>query len=150
MGIHRRSFISGAAAVVAAGSIARVIGSTSTAHARAAFRGYGELIPDPNGILDLPRGFQYRVFSREGEALTYGGIVPPSHDGMAAFSAGYRGIWLVRNHEVEAEDVEEEGKLPVAAVSGKTYDPEGQGGTSTLLVGWDRQLRRTTSASPAR
>jgi uncharacterized protein len=141
MGIHRRSFVSGAGAVIAAGALSKVIASASPARASAGFRGYGDLIPDPNGILDLPRGFQYRIFSREGDALSHGGIVPSNHDGMAAFSAGRAGLWLVRNHEVEAEDVAEEGKLPVAAIDGSTYDPDGQGGTTTLLVGWDRQLR---------
>jgi uncharacterized protein len=141
MGIQRRSFISGAAAVVAAGSMARVIGSASRARADGLFRGYGDLVPDPNGILELPAGFTYRVFSREGEVLTHGGLVPSNHDGMAAFSAGLHGVWLVRNHEVEASDVEEEAKLPVSQQNVATYDPEGSGGTSTLLVGWNRQLR---------
>lgn len=142
MGIHRRSFMSGAAAFVAAGSVARVIGSASPARARTTFKGYGELVPDPAGILDLPAGFQYRIFSREGDALTHGGIVPSNHDGMAAFSAGRDGIWLVRNHEVATDDIEEDGKLPVAAADGITYDPEAPGGTTTLLVGWNRQLRQ--------
>jgi secreted PhoX family phosphatase len=140
MGIHRRSFISGVGALVATGSMARVIGSTSKARARSGFTGYGELVPDPNGVLDLPAGFKYRIFSREGDALSRAGIVPSNHDGMAAFSAGPRGIWLVRNHEVEPSDVEEDAKLPVAAISGATYDPEGTGGTTTLLVSRDRRL----------
>jgi hypothetical protein len=25
--------------------------------------GYGELVPDPGGLIDLPKGFQYRVIS---------------------------------------------------------------------------------------
>ncbi len=133
--------MSGAAAVVAAGSLVRVIGSASPARARAAFRGYGELVPDPNRILDLPAGFQYRIMSREGDPMTSGGVVPSSHDGMAAFSAGREGVWLVRNHEIEPSDVAEDGKLPVAALSGSTYDPEAAGGTTTLLVGYDRKLR---------
>ena len=47
--------------------------------------GYGPLIPNPNGLLDLPRGFQYRAFSRTGEMMSDGSPVPGGHDGMAAF-----------------------------------------------------------------
>ena len=121
--------------------MARVIGSASSARARELFRGYGDLLKDPKGILELPPGFQYRIFSREGEALSHGGVVPSNHDGMAAFAAGLHCVWLVRNHEVEASDAAEENKISVAALEGATYDPEGSGGTSTLLVGWNRQLR---------
>ena len=144
MKIPRRSFVSGAAGFVAAGAFSRVIGSTSRVHARerGPFLGYGELQPDPAGLLELPKGFQYRVFSREGEPLTGGGIVPSNHDGTAAFAAGAAGVWLVRNHEVEPEDVEEDGKLPVTPIRGATYDPDGTGGTTTLLVSHDRRLQR--------
>ncbi|MEV7888492.1 Tat pathway signal sequence domain protein, partial [Streptomyces sp. NPDC088357] len=27
--------------------------------------GYGPLVPDPNGLLDLPEGFRYKVLSRD-------------------------------------------------------------------------------------
>ncbi|MET0385556.1 MAG: alkaline phosphatase PhoX [Polyangiales bacterium] len=142
MTIHRRSFLSGTAAFVAAGSLARVIGSASPVRARDCrpFTGYGDLVPDPKGLLDLPAGFSYHAFSLEGEALSDGGFVPSNHDGTAAFSAGAAGIWLVRNHEIDSEDAAE-GKLPVAPRKGSTYDPEASGGTTTLLVGHDRQLK---------
>lgn len=62
--------------------------------------GYGPLIPDPDGLLDLPRGFKYRAFSRTGEVMSDGFQVPGAHDGMAAF-AGPSGLTLlVRNHEM--------------------------------------------------
>lgn len=120
--------------------MAKVIASTSPAWARGprsrpAFKGYGPLVADPNGLLDLPRGFSYRAFSREGDTLTGGGVVPAAHDGMAAFSAGPWGSWLVRNHEVGVDDVAEDGRAPVPHVPGATYDPQGTGGTTTLLVG---------------
>jgi secreted PhoX family phosphatase len=38
--------------------------------------GFGSLQRDPNGIFDLPPGFQYRAFSRTGETMTDGNIVP--------------------------------------------------------------------------
>ncbi len=49
--------------------------------------GYGPLVPDPHGLLDLPKGFRYTVLSREGDRLRSGeGPVPSNHDGMAAFA----------------------------------------------------------------
>jgi uncharacterized protein len=146
MAISRRSFVSGSVAFAAVGSIARVIGSASHAHAqdprRHPFRGYGELVPGPHGFLDLPKGFQYAVFSRAGDPLTRGGLVPASHDGMAAFGARAGSCLLVRNHELESEDVLEEGKIAVEVADGATYDPEAYGGTTTLHVSRDRRLLR--------
>ena len=144
MPVHRRSFLHGAGALAAAGSFGRVIGSASPVRARprSAFAGYGELQPDPNGILELPRGFQYRLISQTGDALSGGGTVPSNHDGTAAFGAGFAGVWLVRNHEVEPDDVAEDGAVPVGHMTGATYDADGTGGTTTLLVGRDRNLVR--------
>ena len=31
---------------------------------------YGDLIPDPEGILDLPKGFSYQIISRAGEIMS--------------------------------------------------------------------------------
>jgi len=44
--------------------------------------GYGELIADPAGLIDLPRGFFYRVLSSLGDAMSDGGTVPDAADGM--------------------------------------------------------------------
>ena len=145
MAFSRRVLIRSGAALAALGSFAEVIASVSPAHARGfgARRpnpGYGELVIDPKGLVNLPRGFRYKVFSKAGDTLSRGGIVPASHDGMAAFAAGYYGTWLVRNHELEAEDVLEEGLPPVPHVPGATYDPDAVGGTTTLLVSHDRRL----------
>ena len=70
-----------------------------------------------------------------------GGVVPSLHDGMAAFAAPNGGTVLVRNHELNTDDVEEDGATPVPHIAGGTYDPDAKaGGTSTLLVGPDRRL----------
>jgi secreted PhoX family phosphatase len=144
----RRSFLlraGGAGAGLAfAGSLARVLGSPAGAAptdtgpggpGRRRGAGYGDLVADPAGLLDLPAGFAYTVFSREGvDLLTNGAPVPSSHDGMAAFGARGGRTVLIRNHEVDAEAVDEDGAVPVTHVAGRTYDPNGKGGTTTLVV----------------
>lgn len=61
---------------------------------------YGELIPDPTGTINMPRGFTCRVFSRTGETMDDGFFVPGRHDGMAAFPGPEGKTILVRNHEL--------------------------------------------------
>lgn len=97
--------------------------------------GYGPLIPDPNGLLDLPRGFRYNAFSRTGERMSDGNPVPADHDGMAAFPGANNTTILVRNHELSP------GETP-ATQAPNPYDPAVGGGTTTLIVGPDRQLQR--------
>lgn len=145
MDISRRSLLRSGSLALAAGSMARVIASTRPAAAHGGrggrpFDGYGPLVPDRNGLLDLPRGFKYRAFSREGSPMSHGGPVPGSHDGMAAFWGGFLGTWLVRNHEVDLDDVLEDGVHPVPHVRGATYDPDAVGGTTTLLIRHDHEL----------
>ncbi|MFF3753349.1 alkaline phosphatase PhoX [Streptomyces sp. NPDC002018] len=117
-----------AAAVAFTGAVPELFTGTATAAPGLGHRGYGPLVPDPDGLLDLPKGFRYTVLSREGDPLRSGeGAVPGNHDGMAAF-AGPRGrVRLVRNHENRAT-----APLPVPAVPGLTYDPAGKGGCTTL------------------
>ncbi|MDX2692389.1 PhoX family protein [Streptomyces ipomoeae] len=97
--------------------------------------GYGPLIPDPKGLLDLPKGFRYQVLSREGDRLRSGeGKVPSNHDGMAAFAGrptdGHgRRVHLVRNHENRHN-----ARTPVPTVEGLVYDPMGKGGCTTLTL----------------
>jgi len=62
--------------------------------------GYGPLVADPKGVLDLPAGFTYRTFSPRGEEMNDGLLVPGKHDGMACFAAGTGKVALVRNHEL--------------------------------------------------
>jgi hypothetical protein len=95
---------------------------------------YGPLIPDPNGLLDLPRGFQYRAFSRTRDLMSDGNSVPGGHDGMATFAGPNRTVILVRNHELSPNSTTE--------VIGNRYDEFCKGGTTTLIVGPDRKLIR--------
>lgn len=127
------------AAVAFSGALSELFAGTATAQATGGSAGYGPLIPDPEGLLDLPRGFHYKVLSREGDPLRSGeGKVPSNHDGMAAFRAsptsrghgnghGKGHTWLVRNHENRMN-----GRVPVPTVQGLTYDPAAKGGCTVL------------------
>ena len=62
--------------------------------------GYGTLQKDPNHILDLPRGFSYKVIGKSGELMTDGFFMPSKPDGMAAFEYNSDEVLIVRNHEI--------------------------------------------------
>jgi secreted PhoX family phosphatase len=103
---------------------------------------YSPLKPDPDGIIDLPEGWQYTVVARKGEEMDDGLVVPGFQDGMAAFAGEAGQIILVCNHEIyahqspsgafgqRAERLGELGKRPLYDNgSGKT---PGLGGTTTI------------------
>ncbi|MFF3349185.1 PhoX family protein [Streptomyces sp. NPDC002779] len=112
-----------------AGNLSELFAGTAAAQ-NLGHTGYGPLIPDPNGLLDLPKGFRYRVLSREGDPLRSGeGQVPSNHDGMTALAGRHGRVHLVRNHENRHT-----ARLPVPAVEGLTYDPQAKGGCTTLTL----------------
>lgn len=104
MTLSRRRFLTHTAAITAgfAGlrQFAGCAGPIAHAHSVPS-TGYGPLVADPAGLLDLPKGFTYNVFSRTGDAMDDGLFVPGKHDGMAAFPGPDGLTLLVRNHEVE-------------------------------------------------
>lgn len=67
---------------------------------QSAIPGYGPLIADPAGILDLPRGFSYKIFSVQRSTMDDGFRVPGKHDGMGSFAGPDGKTILVRNHEM--------------------------------------------------
>ncbi len=105
--------------------------------------GYGDLRSDPNGLLDLPSGFEYRVFSKVGQTMDDGFRVPGAHDGMGAFPGPRGTTILVRNHELLASASElgafgSDNALVERLPSGSLYDDgrgkhPGLGGTTTLV-----------------
>lgn len=104
---NRRQFLgtTGAAfaALLASGCMSRGAGPAAKSLAGLA-EGYGPLVPDPAGLLDLPKGFSYRILSSLGDAMSDGGTVPDKADGMGCFDIGNGEIALVRNHELIPTD----------------------------------------------
>ncbi|MYW81368.1 hypothetical protein F610DRAFT_03859 [Streptomyces sp. LaPpAH-199] len=126
---------SGAAAAIAfTGAFSELFAGTAAARGH---DGYGPLVPDPDGLLDLPKGFRYRVLSREGDPLRSGeGRVPSNHDGMTALQGRHGRVHLVRNHENRHTAA-----IGVPTVAGLTYDPAAKGGCTTLeLYGRNKVL----------
>ena len=68
--------------------------------------GYGPLQPDPDGIIDLPQGFTYKVISRSGDIMDDGFLVPGMLDGMGAFKSSNDNIIVIRNHELSPGHIE--------------------------------------------
>lgn len=152
-GSTRRQFLQYASAVTAgftglrsftAQGRALAADLTRDSHAR-----FGELVADPQGVLDLPAGFRYQVISKVGERMDDGFFVPGLHDGMGAFPGPEGTTLLLRNHEVSG-GVARRGpfgwsnELFDRLDRAKTYDRGfGQtpsvGGTTTLVYDTRRQ-----------
>lgn len=136
--LSRRQFLTLAGAGAASAVLLFPLQALYTREARGKSvlgQGYGRLRVDPDGLLDLPSGFQYRAFSRTGEVMSDGFSVPGGHDGMAAFAGARDTTILVRNHELSPDSGSK-----VEAPKSQQYDPLCRGGTTTLIVGPDRQL----------
>jgi uncharacterized protein len=137
-GLNRRDFLKAGGM----GTLALTLGSTgvlalgskafadTTNNPTSGFGGYGPLVPDPNGILDLPQGFHYKIISKEGELMSNGAKIPGAFDGMAAFEGPKNTTILVRNHELGAG----------AAFGSNPYDAAAKGGTTALVVGANREV----------
>lgn len=94
MVITRRAVL-GWTTVLAAGATVGFAGLSSGSE-----RPAGDLRPDPEGVLDLPVGFRYRVLQRAGDRMSDGRLVRPAPDGMAAFVGPGGTTVLMRNHEL--------------------------------------------------
>ena len=139
--LSRRGLLSGAAAgglgIALAGNVEAVAGNR-------ALLGYGDLVPDPAGILALPRGFSYRIVSETGVTTTEdaGALTPSDPDANGVFRRG-QGSTIVNNHEIGGTET-----YGVPALTGLTYDPGARGGTTNIEVdAHGNRLREYTSVA---
>ena len=99
----------------------------------------GSLVEDPAGLIDLPRGFSYRIISTLGETMDDGEAVPDRADGMGAFRGANGRVILIRNHEIRAA---------ASSLAGDGFDQWKGGGTlaggTTTLI-YDPASGRTIS-----
>ena len=94
--------------------------------------GYGALLSDPQGLLDLPAGFSYRLLSAAGEVMSDGLRVPDSFDGMGCFALPGGKLALIRNHELSPD--EDGDGAPALAYDTTSDGLPLPGGTTTLLL----------------
>ena len=124
---------------------AAVPGASTSLAKSAQHAGFGNLRPDPNGVLDLPEKFSYEVISRQGEEMDDGLLIPARHDGMAAFPGTDGSVVLVCNHENPAR-IQRMGAFGANTErldridKSKIYDyglgvTPGTGGTTTIVYG---------------
>ena len=105
--------------------------------------GYGPLVEDDAGLLDLPGGFRYQVVQSVEDQLSYGAPVPGDFDGMVALAGPRHTTILVRNHELRPNDT-----ATKAPVEGRNpYDAAAPGGTTALVVGPNREVARSYVSS---
>ncbi len=102
----RRHFLQSAVAVtVGFRGLHTLLASPARAGDRAD-AGFGPLIKDAEGLLDLPAGFRYRIIARRGSPMSDGLIVPGQPDAMGAFAGPDGRVLLVCNHELDPDMLE--------------------------------------------
>ena len=98
---------------------------------------------DPNGYLDLPEGFSYKIISKSGDKMSDGLLVPGRPDGMGAFLDKTGKTVIIRNHENSPNTLEHSpfgpsNELLPSVNLDSLYDAgnginPGLGGTTTLI-----------------
>lgn len=98
--------------------------------------GYGPL--EDKGDLLLPKGFTYRVVSRQGDIMDDGNPTPGRFDGMATFRGPDGATVVMRNHENKGEP----GEVAVVVPDDERYDADStaNGGVTKLIVASDRSV----------
>jgi uncharacterized protein len=139
--LDRRGFLAAAGGgLLSATALERLVLRDALAHPDHA-QPYGPLErkPDQRGVevLALPAGFSYVTFSHTGSTMSDGNPTPLALDGMSAFPGGRRGlVRLIRN----SEDRNPAGEGSVGGDPAARYDPQGGGGTTTLV--YDEKRRQ--------
>ncbi|MDC0722228.1 alkaline phosphatase PhoX [Nannocystis bainbridge] len=130
MKFGRRGLLRGGAAI--AGSAA--LPFTFTYHRIARAAKYGDLVSDPDGILDLPPGFSYKILTRLFDPLSDGYRSPGLPDAMGAFPGPDGTIILMRNHELGVLDILHTPLYPEQPVPPEAYNPGASGGVTRLVI----------------
>ena len=111
--------------------------------------GYGPLIDDPKGVLNLPEGFSYKIISKAKQIMDDGLRLPGLPDGMATFLGPGNETVVIRNHEISPDTTKlgpygKKNKLVKKLRKEDLYDfGRGEmpclGGTTTFVFDEDKQ-----------
>jgi hypothetical protein len=131
--LARRRFLALSASSVGAAALGLSPFGRLLAHAglpSGRIAGFGPLAPVADAttglpLLKLPAGFSYRTFGWSTTPMSDGRPTPTRHDGMGIVHAEGSRLTLVRNHECVGDG-------PSFADAAITYDPDVDGGTTTL------------------
>jgi secreted PhoX family phosphatase len=142
MEINRRHFSVLASAFAFTGLAA--CHNSATSKPSRTVEGYGKLISDPNGLLDLPEGFSYEIISEYGQPMSDGFRVPDRADGMGCIPISDTKVALVRNHELAARHVKKGPAIDMNTPIQGAYDYVDTGaalpgGTSTLIYDLEKR-----------
>jgi uncharacterized protein len=138
--LTRRRFVQGSAAVgggIALGGPIAALAARSADGTLKRTIGYGPLRPTPEmdsgeAYLDLPKGFRYRIISRDNTPMSDGKPTPGIFDGTGCYKGKHDTAILIRNHENRSRPNE----ITVDVPAGKRYDPDPavRGGNTKLVV----------------
>lgn len=140
--MDRRNFIYGAGSIAFAGLAASVLGcSHKVEHIT---NKYGPLLPDSNGLLDLPAGFNYQVISSFAEPMNDGFHVPDRADGMGCLPLTDNRVVLIRNHELSLKHLRRQPDSIQSHKSALSYDSLNNGvalpgGTTNIVYNLETQ-----------
>lgn len=135
--VTRRQFTLGLTALAFAGLTGCGLGSSNNPLIRTS-RGYGDLLKDPQGLLDLPEGFDYEIISQLNQSMSDGLAVPDRADGMGCLPLDENRVALIRNHELKPSHLEKQPPSIQAFKTDKAYDTLANGvalpgGTTTII-----------------
>ena len=142
--ITRRQFSLGLGTLAFSGLIHSRLGMAGAAAPTPSIIGYGPLVPDSQKLLDLPKGFSYKLISQFGELMSDGLHVPDRADGMGCIPLDENRVALIRNHELHPRHLEKQPASIRKHKSELSYDTYADGtslpgGTSTLVYNLQKQ-----------
>lgn len=130
MAQSRRSFLKTTAALTVGAAVVPRVLRPATAQASE----FGALIPDPDGVLDLPPGFSYTLIDQRDDDMTDGYKTPGLPDGMACFFGPAGEYVLMRNHEVNAFDAPNGPFKTGQRPPDEMYNEFAMGGVSRVVI----------------
>ena len=110
--------------------------------------GYGPLVTDPKQIMDLPKGFSYKVLSRSGMKMDDGFLEPALPDGMAPVSGPERARHPGPQSRTAADSPAR--RAPTASTTRCCRRSTGSSSTTTARGGRIKAARRRSSTTRRR